>query len=125
MDESGRLHFIGRRDHQVKVNGNRVELGEVERRVRDVPGVRDAIVVMAEQPGQAGALACVYVAEQEIAPAEIRRLLGESLPRYMIPVRFFARRQLPLSPNGKLDRRSIERWLADPATETPEESLHG
>jgi amino acid adenylation domain-containing protein len=125
MDESGRLHFIGRRDHQVKVNGNRVELGEVERRVRDVPGVRDAIVVMAEQPGQAGALACVYVAEQEIAPAEIRRLLGESLPRYMIPVRFFARRELPLSPNGKLDRRSIERWLADPATETPEESLHG
>ena len=125
VDPAGCLHFIGRRDHQVKINGNRVELGEVERRVRDVLGIKDAVVVMASQAGQPPVLACIYAAEKEILPHEIRKGLAAALPGYMIPARFVARRELPLSPNGKVDRAACARALANPTGVSFEESFHG
>ena len=107
----GRLAFLGRVDHQVKVRGFRIELGEVEAALRSCPGVREA-VVLARRDGPDGAPRLVaYWTPNGIAPApaeeELRSALATPLPAYMVPAAFVALAAFPLSPNGKIDRRAL------------------
>src|SRR5579885_36542 len=101
--------FMGRRDSQVKLRGYRIELGEIEATLQTHKNVRDCVVLLREdEPGKPQLVAYV-VARQQPAPTggELRALLEERLPSYMLPAAFIALRVLPLTPNGKVDRRQL------------------
>ena len=106
----GQLEYLGRTDHQVKVRGFRVELGEIETALRRHPDVAQA-AVLARTGSAAGVtqLVAYLVPVAEAVPdfAVMRRHLADGLPDYMIPAAFVVLDQLPLTPNGKLDRRRL------------------
>lgn len=103
----GKLDFLGRRDHQVKVSGFRIEIGEVEEALTRAPGVRDAAVVVAESPGRARQLVGFYGADAALDPDALRAHLGARLPAYMVPHTLHHRAALPLTANGKIDRAAL------------------
>src|SRR6185436_17236170 len=102
----GAVEYLGRIDHQVKLRGVRIELGEVESALLRHPGIREAAVVVHEDRGVRRLVG--YVAPDGAATAdELRRFLLERLPEAMVPARFVMLGTLPLSPNGKLDRKAL------------------
>jgi amino acid adenylation domain-containing protein/non-ribosomal peptide synthase protein (TIGR01720 family) len=115
----GRVEFLGRRDQQVKLRGYRIELGEIEAVLRSQPGVQDAVVVVQEGAGGEKRLVGYVVRAEEAAAvtmSEWRSRLSEQLPEYMIPAVIVELRELPLTVNGKVDRRA----LPEPDTARPE-----
>jgi amino acid adenylation domain-containing protein len=106
----GRLEFVGRLDDQVKVNGVRVELGEVESALRDLDGVRQAAVVLRSNRG-VDQLIGYCEAAADLKPFDLRRRLLERLPASMVPARLVVLAALPVNASGKVDRRA----LPDPA----------
>ena len=103
----GELQVLGRRDTQVKVRGYRVELGEIEDVLLAQPGVA-ACVVNARPDGRGDTTLCAYlVGDDEPDPAALRRGLGARLPDYMVPAFFVRLAALPLTVNGKVDRRRL------------------
>lgn len=107
--DDGRLYHLGRMDHQVKVRGYRVELGEIETVLNTHPAIRQAAVA-AHQTGPADtrlAAHIVYHPNKEITTTELRRWARERLPEYMVPSIAVSLERLPLTPNGKLDRNSL------------------
>ncbi|WP_406165812.1 amino acid adenylation domain-containing protein [Streptomyces sp. NBC_00996] len=105
----GGLDYLGRIDHQVKIRGHRIELGEIKAALTAHPLVRDAVVVAREDtPGDKRLVAYVVLAgEAVVAPSELRALLGRTLPAYMIPTAFLALGRIPLTVNGKLDQAAL------------------
>jgi acyl-coenzyme A synthetase/AMP-(fatty) acid ligase len=99
--EDGTLEFLGRRDSQVKVNGFRIEIGEVENALLRVAGVRDGAVVVNTH------LVAFYSGERPLDSAVMRDTLAQSLPAYMVPAAFHWRKTLPLTENGKIDRKAL------------------
>jgi aspartate racemase len=108
---NGELEFDGRIDLQVKIRGFRIELGGVEAIVNSVPGVSDSAVVVKHAGTDSKRLACYFVRKGVDGPgaAALERIVTEKLPAYMVPSEFVELDQLPLNPNGKVDRR----YLAD------------
>jgi non-ribosomal peptide synthetase component F len=102
----GILEFLGRVDHQVKVRGYRVELGEVEAAVAEHGSVRAAVVV-APECADGRVLAAFYVAREPVDPEELRTRIADRLPDYMVPVRLWPLTELPLTVNGKVDRAAL------------------
>ncbi|QRN95171.1 non-ribosomal peptide synthase/polyketide synthase [Archangium violaceum] len=106
----GSIEFLGRVDHQLKIRGFRVELGEIEAVVEQYPPVREAVVVAREDtPGDKRLVAYVVPREpgRELPVAELRAFLRDRLPEYMVPPAFVMLGSLPLSPNGKVDRKAL------------------
>jgi amino acid adenylation domain-containing protein len=105
----GEVEFLGRRDGQVKVRGYRVELREVEKVLREQAGVREAAVVAQTLPsGDKQLVAYVAAAGDERPVAgRLRSMLKDKLPDYMLPAFYVVLDALPLSPNGKVDRRAL------------------
>ncbi len=103
----GKLEFLGRRDAQVKINGFRIEIGDVENALSRVSGVRQGAAVVAERNGRGKRLVAFYSGPGPLEPSELRDLLGESLPAYMVPSSFHWRDDLPLTDNGKVDRNRL------------------
>ncbi len=126
----GSLHFVGRADGQVKVRGFRIETGEVEAAVRALPGVRQGVVVLREDaPGDARLVAYLVLdgSAEAAGPGELREALAARLPGFMLPAAFVVLPELPLTAQGKLDRRALpapdgERLLR-PAYEPPRSAL--
>ncbi|MEU6368647.1 amino acid adenylation domain-containing protein [Streptomyces sp. NPDC046931] len=102
----GQLEFLGRRDHQVKIRGFRIEIGEIENNLLRVPGVRDGAVVVAELAGRSAHLIAFYTGRCQPADA-LRQALNAVLPAYMIPSAFRWQQSLPLTANGKIDRKAL------------------
>ena len=103
------LEFLGRIDDQVKVRGFRIELGEIEEALREQTGIQAVTVVVREDaPGQKRLVAYI-VPEPDGVPAvsELRALLGQRLPEYMVPSAYVFLEALPLTPNGKVDRKAL------------------
>jgi len=104
--DAGTLAFLGRADHQIKLRGFRVELGEVESTLRTHPAVREAVVLLRDDgPGEARLAA--YVIGDAVTPAELRAHVRRHLPDYSVPAVFVSIDAWPLTPNGKIDRRAL------------------
>ncbi|HEX2999813.1 MAG TPA: amino acid adenylation domain-containing protein, partial [Armatimonadota bacterium] len=105
----GSIEYLGRIDHQVKVRGCRIELGEIEDALRKHADVRDAVVVAREfGPGDLRLVAYLVMAGGKQQPVSAwREHLGQTLPDYMLPAAYVYLEALPLSPNGKLDRKAL------------------
>ncbi len=102
----GTIEVSGRNDFQVKIRGYRIELGEIEAQLMRVAGVRQAVVVGREdRPGVSRLVA--YVVGQVLEPAALRAQLSAVLPEYMVPAAYVHLSALPLTANGKLDRKAL------------------
>jgi surfactin synthase thioesterase subunit len=99
----GKLEFLGRRDTQVKVRGFRIEIGEIESTLARVPGVESGAVVVAG----GDQLVAFHCGDGELTGALLRDRLAETLPEYMLPSAFHLRERLPLTGNGKVDRKAL------------------
>ncbi|MEW4309695.1 non-ribosomal peptide synthetase, partial [Rossellomorea marisflavi] len=108
--EDGSIEFLGRKDHQVKIRGFRVEPGEVEATLREHSAVEDGIVLVEERQGEKELLAYVSLQEKEgNGMEEITNFLKKRLPSYMHPSRLIMVEEIPLTPNGKVDRLALTR----------------
>ena len=105
--EDGAIEYVGRIDGQVKVRGYRIELGEIETAMGTLAGVKEVVVMVREdEPGEKRLVAYV-VSEREQSAAEMQKQLQERLPEYMIPAAVVQMEALPLTANGKVDRRRL------------------
>jgi acyl carrier protein len=105
----GCLVHVGRKDFQVKIRGHRVELAEVELALRQVPGIKEGVVVHWDNSRGSRQLAAYFVAEQGASPtvAQLRSYMNQKLPGYMLPSAFMQVDMLPLTAGGKVDRRAL------------------
>ncbi|MBN8821438.1 MAG: amino acid adenylation domain-containing protein [Spirosoma sp.] len=104
----GTIDFLGRRDDQVKIRGHRVELGEVEVVVNQIPGIRQAVVVAREaQGGHKQLVAYLVSANGQLIPSEVRSQLAQKLPDYMMPSAFVWLDELPKTTSGKVDKKQL------------------
>ncbi|TLY77206.1 MAG: amino acid adenylation domain-containing protein, partial [Gammaproteobacteria bacterium] len=109
----GKLEFLGRRDTQVKISGFRIEIGEIENALLRVPGVREGVVVVTERPDRSKHLLAFYTGERQLDANALRDRLAASLPRYMVPTAFHWQKRLPLTDNGKVDKRALAALAAE------------
>ena len=105
----GTLEFLGRLDHQVKIRGHRVEPGEIEAALERHPGVKHCVVIASDDVrGERRLIAYVIPSAGSVVPAgDLRRLLYETVPAYMIPAAFVSVSSFPLTPSGKVNRKAL------------------
>ena len=104
----GTLEFIGRVDHQVKIRGFRIELGEIEGAILGQPGVRECVVVVNVDSGENQRLVAYFARKPDSPPAsDLRASLQKTLPEHMVPHAFVELESLPLTSNGKVDRKAL------------------
>ncbi len=101
------MEFLGRRDTQVKISGFRIEIGEIENTLLRLPGVREGAVVVTGGTDQSKHLVAFYAAQRPLDANALRDQFRESLPEYMVPSAFHWQRNLPLTGNGKIDRKAL------------------
>nr|WP_260866418.1 non-ribosomal peptide synthetase/type I polyketide synthase [Paenibacillus xylanexedens] len=104
---SGTIEYLGRIDFQVKIQGARLETGEIENTLSTYPGIIQTVVVMKSSEGRSGSLYAYYLSEQEWPVNDLREHLSQSLPAYMIPSVFVHKTEFPLNSSGKTDRNAL------------------
>ena len=108
FQEGGELEFLGRIDDQVKIRGFRIELGEIESRIKTFNGITDAVVLAKEgSDGQKVLVGYLCSNHGSINTTDLRTELGQHLPDYMIPTAFVEIAELPLTSNGKVDKKGL------------------
>jgi acyl-CoA synthetase (AMP-forming)/AMP-acid ligase II len=119
VDMTGDMEYLGRTDHQVKIRGFRIEPGEIESLLLELEYVKEAVVLAKETPPGAHPVKddnptadthlCAYlVVEGELGLSQLREHLSQQLPDYMIPSTFVKLGKIPLTPNGKVDRKTLD-----------------
>jgi amino acid adenylation domain-containing protein len=113
----GELEFLGRLDDQVKLRGYRIELGEIESALREQVGITEAVVMVRGDHGGDQKLVAYVVADDETRTAELRDALKRRMPSYMVPTVFVLLPEMPLTANGKVNRKalSLVKTTAEPA----------
>jgi acyl-coenzyme A synthetase/AMP-(fatty) acid ligase len=114
---SGDIEYIGRMDDQVKIRGFRIELGEIEAQLSHYNGIKEAVIIAKEKDGNKY-LTAYYVADNEIERVRLKTFLKTKLPDYMVPTYYVHLESLPLTSNGKLDKKA----LPEPVIKIVEES---
>lgn len=114
----GNIEYLGRIDEQVKIRGFRIELGEIESTIRKLEGIRDCAVMVREDACGDKAICAYLVSDNKINLCDIRENLGHTLPEYMIPAYMMQIEAIPVTSNGKLDKRSL------PCIEVKSESVY-
>lgn len=104
----GNIEYFGRNDFQVKIKGQRIELGEIETKLNEYSGIKQAIVLVKNNLDiDERYLVAYYVASNKLAEEKIREYLAKQLPRYMLPNFFIYLKKMPLTPNGKINRKAL------------------
>jgi hypothetical protein len=103
----GALEFQGRKDDQLKVNGYRVELGEIEAVLVQHPAVKQSVATVVGRERGEARLVCYYIADRAVTEQELRAFLAQSLPAYMVPSTLMSIDTLPLNANGKVNRKGL------------------
>ncbi|HEX3095097.1 MAG TPA: amino acid adenylation domain-containing protein [Candidatus Angelobacter sp.] len=113
----GTIEFVGRNDFQVKVRGFRIELGEIEARLLEYDGLREAVVVAQEDAAGGKRLVAYYTkgaidpqhinGKEKFGAEDLRSYLAQRMPEYMVPAAYVRLEALPITPNGKLDRKRL------------------
>ena len=112
----GTLEFLGRIDNQVKIRGHRIELGEIEAALRGAVGVTAGVVhAVTFGPGDVRLIG--YVTGKGADPVALRSLLAETLPEIMLPSQIVVLDRMPLTPNGKIDRKALPKPMAEVAVD--------
>ncbi|WP_125785214.1 amino acid adenylation domain-containing protein [Amycolatopsis sp. WAC 01375] len=109
LDPNGDVLFLGRADKQIKLDGHRIETEEIGTILAGHPGLRDAVIVVARQPGQSPQLVAAVVARpgQDTDFRSLRAFLSRQLPSYAIPARWVVVDEIPLTRNGKVDEKAL------------------
>ena len=109
-DENGDIYHLGRNDFQIKLRGYRIELGEIENKILTFQGIKETAVI-----ANSNTLACFYTTSdsKKIKDSDLISYLLESLPEYMVPSTFIKLDEMPLTPNGKLDRKSLPKTISN------------
>lgn len=105
--EQNTLYCTGRNDSQIKLNGFRIEISEIEARLLNLPDVQDAVVLPLMKPG-GGVLRIAAFCVTGLSPEAIKQALAEVIPSYMVPSQILIKEALPLNPNGKIDRKLLD-----------------
>lgn len=105
--EDGNIEFLGRMDNQVKIRGFRIELGEIENLLSAYEGVKEAVVAAKDDENGNRYLCAYLVSEKEHTAAKLREHLSRELPAYMIPAYFVQLDKMPMTPNGKINRKAL------------------
>ena len=122
-NENGEFYHLGRNDFQVKLRGYRIELGEIENKLLNYAGIKEVAVI-----ADSNYLLCYYTTDDNISgnkkikENDLVSFLLESLPDYMIPSEFIKLDEMPLTPNGKLDRKSLPKVTKNVVLEEPPSS---
>ncbi|WP_028546570.1 non-ribosomal peptide synthetase [Paenibacillus taiwanensis] len=103
----GNVEYVGRIDDQVKIRGFRIEVGEVEAQLLKVESILKATVIVRGSDSSEKQLCAYYVADRPLPPSELKRLLAQDLPSYMIPAYLIPLERMPLTTNGKVDRKAL------------------
>ncbi len=103
----GNIEYLGRIDHQVKIRGYRIEMDEIETQLLNVEGVEEAVVLARQDGGGEKALVAYFVADRTLTVSEMRTSLAKEMPGYMIPSYFVQLERMPLTTNGKVDRKAL------------------
>ncbi|MEQ9660884.1 amino acid adenylation domain-containing protein, partial [Fulvivirga sp.] len=104
--EDGNVEFFGRKDHQLKVHGFRIEAGEIESCLLEYEGITEAVVATKEE-NEDQYLVAYYVAEEEMDPLTIKNYISDKVSRYMVPAQFVHLAEMPLNASGKIDRKAL------------------
>lgn len=103
----GTLEYMGRLDHQVKIRGHRIELGEIEEQLLLCSSVQEAVVIARQNNDGMNELCAYLVATEDIQTSDVRKALSVFLPDYMLPTYVVQVEKMPLTPNGKIDRKAL------------------
>ncbi|MFP2988546.1 non-ribosomal peptide synthetase, partial [Bacillus velezensis] len=128
LTQEGYIEFLGRKDHQIKVRGYRVELGEIESVILEHRQVRNAVVINQKDARNQDVLYAFVAGHQSLPPTDLKEFLSLKVPEYMIPSYIVQIEEVPLTSNGKVDRKkllaldvtdqaSIGRKIKEPRTE--------
>lgn len=107
LNYDGRIEFFGRKDNQVKLRGLRVELDEIENNMAAYPGISRAVVLVKETAEEGQFLVGYYLSKEEIPTADLKAHLAKSLTPYMIPKVFVHLETIPMTQNGKVDKKAL------------------
>ncbi|HEX3028345.1 MAG TPA: amino acid adenylation domain-containing protein, partial [Clostridia bacterium] len=103
----GDVEYLGRIDNQVKVRGYRIELSEIEKCMLEHQSIENCVCTVKDDDYGSKYIAAYYVSDEEIPVSDIRRHLTKSLPEYMVPQSFTYMEEIPMTPNGKINRRAL------------------
>ncbi|ORX65070.1 acetyl-CoA synthetase-like protein, partial [Anaeromyces robustus] len=103
----GEIDYLGRIDFQVKIHGQRIELGEIEKTIMELDNIEKCVVIDKKKESGEKYLMCYYISHDEVQNREIREYLNQKLPRYMVPNYYKRIFEMPLTTNGKLDRKTL------------------
>ncbi|MCW5313084.1 AMP-binding protein [Nostoc sp. KVJ3] len=104
----GNIEYVGRCDHQVKIRGFRIELAEIEATLVSHPQVQEALAIVWQTPSELEQLVAYVVSKKScLEESQLRQFLKQKLPDYMVPSSFIMLKEMPLTPNGKINRQAL------------------
>jgi acyl carrier protein len=103
----GNIEFLGRIDHQVKIRGYRIEMGEIENQLLSHSEIKEVVVMPGGEENQDKYICAYIVSNRELATWELKEYLARNLPGYMVPSYFIPMEKIPLTANGKIDRKTL------------------